>query len=625
MIRIKKVTLFHFCQFTCKEMYIDEGLTRIRAANGAGKTNFFRGIVYGLTSWCDPAVGTQTSLQKDDELVPGYSELLIEVDGTEYTLRRYTVTSAKQADILKCGDEVIAEKRQRVNAWLESHLPVTLPVLAQIMWVRQEKSSWLLTTTAANINTFLGLIFDTKKLEKLRDHLKTAADKVATLRADFDVVQKQCEEEINQLPNIEELNKELTDGTEKLAALKASLEVDGISRQTKDDLEKQYTAFITDSEKRLAELETLLKNKPSTDLLIYIEKHTSKLNSWLTRLETQLGELSRSYGSDKDVFEVLRASHDTERCQYCNSVLVDGEQYRNNLANKLMPGDGWTADSAIAFLEKSLRENKAKFRQLSTHKITTHQLLENLRSKSSTYFSSLDSFNNLEKEKLTLEQRLPYVQQQLTELRQKRVVDVDKNALQVEIANLSDCLKTVQQCLSDAQAKKAYCEKTILQCENDRKSYTRNTYVKNLLVKLRDVLSQSRAQARFISSKVDLLNAHIASYMELSEMPFTLRLHPQEHIFVYTMKDSSIEHPAAMLSGAQQATASISIQMALAAVAVPELTMLLIDEADAALSPENKIIAARLYRTLTDSVAGTVLVVSHAEAVSEDCDRVVDL
>lgn len=51
-MKVLKIKLFNFCQFDKLEYEFTEGLTRIYAPNGRGKTNFLRGLVYGLTGWC---------------------------------------------------------------------------------------------------------------------------------------------------------------------------------------------------------------------------------------------------------------------------------------------------------------------------------------------------------------------------------------------------------------------------------------------------------------------------------------------------------------------------------------------------------------------------------------------
>ena len=139
------------------------------------------------------------------------------------------------------------------------------------------------------------------------------------------------------------------------------------------------------------------------------------------------------------------------------------------------------------------------------------------------------------------------------------------------------------------------------------------------------MLSQSRAQTRYLNGKLDTLNSYIEHYLALSEMPFILKLDKKDHLFKYHMIDSEQEHPAGMLSGAQQAAAAIAVQMAIVETAFPELSLLLVDEADAALSPENKFIAARLYRTLANNMNGSVLVISQSEDVSNDCDNTWEL
>lgn len=73
-MKITKVKLFNFCQFSSLEFEPMSGTTRIYAPNGSGKTNFLRGLVYGLTGWFDPSWGNQSDLQKDGTSNPGYAE-----------------------------------------------------------------------------------------------------------------------------------------------------------------------------------------------------------------------------------------------------------------------------------------------------------------------------------------------------------------------------------------------------------------------------------------------------------------------------------------------------------------------------------------------------------------------
>ena len=122
-MKILSVTLFNFCQFDKISYALTEGITRIYAPNGAGKTNFLRGLVYGLTGWVDPSWGTQSDLQKDGAASPGWAQVKLEIEGSEYTLRRYIIVTPKNGDTLDCDDpKMHIEKRQRVNAFLESKL-----------------------------------------------------------------------------------------------------------------------------------------------------------------------------------------------------------------------------------------------------------------------------------------------------------------------------------------------------------------------------------------------------------------------------------------------------------------------------------------------------------------------
>ena len=94
MIRLKHVKLRNICQHTQLDADIDVGLTAITARNAAGKSNLLRAIVYGLTGFVDGLWGSQSGLQQDGAVTPGYVELtLARTDGDDLTLRRYAAAA----------------------------------------------------------------------------------------------------------------------------------------------------------------------------------------------------------------------------------------------------------------------------------------------------------------------------------------------------------------------------------------------------------------------------------------------------------------------------------------------------------------------------------------------------
>ena len=70
--------------------------------------------------------------------------------------------------------------------------------------------------------------------------------------------------------------------------------------------------------------------------------------------------------------------------------------------------------------------------------------------------------------------------------------------------------------------------------EVEKEQYDVNSSARAVLTQLRDVFSQQRAQARYFASKAIELNQHLEAFLELTGMPFNLRLDPDTRIFSYT-------------------------------------------------------------------------------------------
>lgn len=626
---IKSIKLFNFCQFSKLELDMEPGTTRVYAPNGAGKTNFLRGIVYALTGWFDPSWGNQSDLQKDGTANPGFAEVTFEHDQSVYKIRRYALAGTKTPDQLSdTSGKVILEKRQRINAWLEERLPVNLTVLAQLMWLRQENSSWLLSATAASINTFLAVIFDTKKLERIRDALKRVTDTVAVIRGDQKEKIEHWKGVLEQLPDIEGLEKDIEIYNQEYIKL-ASYSGKTIM------LEKQWQKKL-ESVQSLISVKTEELKKVSDDIKSTVEAlKVHEGNRSLRQIDEAyyevVAKLSTACCKTKDLEEALAeksvllerlANIETKSCAFCGSHLKDSQMYKNKVANKLTGIDSY--EDALTAVQEARKEAEAAIENNAQEIQNLSELQKQLEEerKRAEYADELNKRKEgLVKRRDELERENGNAKQDEESLKQAIVIKEGEQDIGARLKEVQECLSTMSQMLSDAKANKQLAENSIQQLEEELEQHDRNAFVRKLFITMRDVLSQSRAQARYISGKLEQFNSKVSHYLALSEMPFVLQLDPEQHIFNYHMVDSDVMHPAGMLSGAQKAAASIAIQMALIETAYPQLPLLLVDEADAALSPENKHIAARLYALLGKTHNESVFIVSQSEEVDEACDR----
>lgn len=632
---IKNVTLYNFCQFEKVSYDLTEGITRIYAPNGAGKTNFLRGLVYALTGWCDPSWGTQSDLQKDGTASPGYAQVTLDIEGSLYNLRRYTMVTSKSADSISCEDpKLYIEKRQRVNAFLESKLPVNLTILAQLMWLRQGGLVWLLTATTASINTFLGLIFDTKKLEKLREVLKLVISQIADIRGDQEPKIQHWKGVLEQMPDIEGLQKDLEELNSQYVEL-ASYTGKMILRKSDQEAQLEVLKLPVAEQAAVCKLLHDQIREKMTELQ-QVPENIDLSKAYQLRKESaqELSDLERHLNDTRALIDKIYGlmekldNLNNPVCEYCGSKITNSKAYKDRRAHEITGiEDGSYEDirneleSTVAPLESTLKSAMEDINSKTASYNTFQDLIQKLEANQVIRSQILDMEKQLQREAPKLEELL----RKQTQIKEAVVIGDDEEPLQKRIHDLKEAIQTVQQALSDARSNKAVAESSIEALEKEKAEHKRNTYVKKLFAATREVFSQSRAQTRYLNGKLDTLNSYIEHYLALSEMPFILKLDKKDHLFKFHMVDSEQEHPAGMLSGAQQAAAAIAVQMALVETAFPELSILLVDEADAALSPENKFIAARLYRTLSESMNGSVLVISQAEDVSNDCDNTWEL
>lgn len=180
MFRITGLRLTNICQHTALTTDIKPGLTAVIGRNGSGKTSLLRALVYGLTGLVDGSWGSQQSLQKDGSVVVGSVEVDF-TDGSEtYTVKRCAAASPKFPDVVfDSKGNTLAQRRQKVNEYMETVFGMPCPLMFQVCWGRQGELASLLKATPATVSTFLSQVFDTKQLEKIREKLKLQLDTIA--------------------------------------------------------------------------------------------------------------------------------------------------------------------------------------------------------------------------------------------------------------------------------------------------------------------------------------------------------------------------------------------------------------------------------------------------------------
>lgn len=667
MFKLSRVRLHNICQYDDADIPIEGGLTAVCGKNGAGKSNCIRAIAYGLTGLVDGSWGNQQKLQKDGTADPGWVEVYL--TGTEdLVVRRFSTSSTKFPDrILKTVNGVVTEvavRRKEVDKYMTGVFGIPVPLMFQIMWGRQGRLDDLLTSPPALVNTFLAAVFDTKKLDKLREKLKIQIDTIANIPADSVTLLERYKAEQAALPSMDSLTVSLE--SSKAALHDAEVRLDelndimkaGITKTSLESCISMYTDDLQASENWLSSNpETPEPSVPSIDAatvdasLASASNDLSQLQNRRNHTELTLRNLEAGLPVKKTNLQDLRDSHQSvldrmsvrdSECRLCKGHIVDHASYDAERW-KMLTGcttreqyeEAFTGKESVLLAvisadEDSISTASQVIDALDVEISKQQELIQNLTELKAAHeaHARWSSINEL---RIMHTEKVKGLKEALDKYRSMTPIDDTIPQSIAELSSRVDQLKieveTRQKALFKTEADLKYYERSIQDYEKAAQSYQINSEARRVLTTIRDIYSQGRAQARYLRSKIQQLNRRIGSYMEQTGMPFSLYLNEDTHVFEY-VTNNGFTHPAAHLSGAQKSISSVVLQMAMLSVIGPQMNLFLVDEPSEALDDENKIVMSSLFQRLNNllpSMDGVMLIVTRDSLIIESCENVINV
>ena len=676
MLTVTRLKLSNICQYDDIDIPISTGLMAVCGRNGSGKSTLLRGLMYGLTGLVDGSWGTQQNLQKDGCAIPGYVVVTLKDDLThrELIVKRFSVSGVKFPDSVtefKDGNYTeVATRRKTVDAYLGELYGISCSLLFQLVWGRQGQLDLLLTAPAAYISTFLSSVWNTKYLETLRDRLKGAIDQIAVMAdpmPEITTTAKELEELKTKSKDYSKILGELENQLKDLRAQKDQISANITSASVEEAKQRailterlrQIEARINEVLQRLANADLdAVKDKPVSEIAAALdeaESSLSGLSDGISALQQQAADLANILGplsqEHKQAIDKLdEAERQKERidsfvgsdrstCAFCGGHVDDDDAYMGHIMIAL----GYPSGSSYAtFLENIKILTKKAYDLRHEYDRISDRRNAIIKSISDTSFQRADlqrlrdqlaaqliTAKNLQEYGLLDEQRQS-VQEELTPYTTDTKSSEYEQAMQI----IKDKIETAEQTqaqLQQASMSTAGRVEALTQIQErlevEKEQYDVNSSARAVLSQLRDVFSQQRAQARYFASKAVELNQHLEAFLELTGMPFNLRLDPDTRIFSYTTEDG-FEHPTAHLSGAQKNISAVALQMALVEVIKPNINLFLFDEPSESLDVENKIVMSELFRRMNrmlPSIGGTMLIVSRDEQLIESCENIINI
>lgn len=674
MFRLTRLKFHNICQYDDLDIPLELGLMAICGRNGSGKTTLLRGLVYALTGLVDGSWGNQTDLQKDGTADPGWVELTLTDHSRDLVIKRFSTSGVKFPDsvteITANGTTMVAQRRRTVDSYLSGIYGIPCDLLFQICWGRQGQMDTLLTAPAAFINAFLSSVFDTKYLETIRSKLKIQIDTIAQLSSNcFDAIETSksilADFSVDFIKSKEadvvRLDTEIDEQLKKVAELEVQIRNAPDAAQWTMQMNQYKESLRASQEERQSLLDNVI-NKPGDKVPDYLSKTLkNELHEIDLRFATYHSDYKITEGQYKqalsriddrqahltNIEEAYKAKMDqlsepSTICHLCKGNIVDSEAYELNKV-KMLTG----CNSRSEFDRAHLTD----VQQLTQAIATDQAQAEKLNAELTEIAQQVDKLLQYQKEiqadfeyAIAFEEWEHY-QTRLTESENniKFYEDCIKqfNAYPPATEELSCAFKDQQAILrsfkttrenliseiNELKASRSMHEMSLEENTKLANQYELNKEARQVLVKLRDVFSQHRVQARYLKSKIAELNAKIAEFLRLTDMPFSLSLNEDTHVFEYVTAEG-FTHPAAHLSGAQKNISAVVLQMAIFEVVQPDINLFLVDEPSESLDDENKIIMADLFQRMNrmlPTIEGTMMIVSRDMQLIDSCENIINV
>lgn len=688
MLIVTRLKLSNICQYDEINIPIATGLMAVCGRNGSGKSTLLRGLMYGLTGLVDGSWGTQTNLQKDGVAVPGYVVVTLRDDqtGKEYIVKRYATAGAKFADsVTEYADgnyKEVATRRKTVDAYLGDLYGISVQLLFQLVWGRQGQLDLLLTAPAAYVSTFLSNVFDMSYLEALRGKLRTAISTIAAYDDMTSSIQA-AEKEKTQLTawiqeqqqkvdaivakltplyeqhtTLQQQMNELSRGEfEKTAVLQAARAdllklLDPLDRlihtpEYDEFRELSHSAIDEAIVEAVADLDGCAKGiEDVTRLIVQQQDAIQKCMLEKKDVESRIVSLTDVLNTVTEARQKLADSvfHEgTDNCILCGSHVDSTESYVKQLLwlvgyEDVEASDVWDKPftDRIAEVQQQISEAKRDKEDIDYAIKEANKTIGILQSKVSAYKEATgiaQKKRDLLRNVFTWQEKTQHIIEIDEQLKDTAKSDAYKTlndafeAVCNDIQTGEGYQRVLEEEIIKAKAQIASKDDYIAKLQAIHEQAEVNNSARDMLTLLRDVFSQQRAQARYLASKADELNARLASFLEMTGMPFNLYLDKDQRVFKYT-SEGGFEHPTAHLSGAQKNISAVALQMALVEVISPNINLFLFDEPSESLDAENKIVMSELFKRmnrLLPSIGGTMLIVSRDEQLIEACENTINI
>lgn len=649
MFKLSKITLSNACQYTDLTLTLESGISAIVGPNGTGKSNFLRLIMYGLTGLVDGSWGTQSDLQKDGALIPGYVDIRIADSDQSYNIRRYFIDAVKFPDTVTSETgTIIASRRVKVNAWLEDALGAPLPVIFKLLWGRQEGFEWLLCAASSVISDFMTDLFDLSQFASLRSKIGSALkllyhypDRSADIAAASRAVTEYSGYLETHRRQLSEAQEDLDNITADLSALcecnlmsyaswqKSRDECLAVINRLSDVLSTMPGSDKSPDEAQLAGIESTI---------ILLGQRISHAHSRIVKLDAaQRAAADAVSAMDKEFLslqarykELLPFKKSVGKCPVCNRPM-DEEMTKEALQQAFGMG-------TVAEVDEDLRSRLEDFKSRYTAMTVRHKRLSDILLRYSERCTRYDADKRKYEADLeacrrgedAISRLIAELQQATDRLHEVECTahmsaedDARKEKLLADKAEAEAAKKTSEATIPAMEAMKHQSEKLLEKLTNEQKVSEVNNMADQLLTAVRDSFGPSRAPAIYLANKMKALNELLAYFGGIVNLPFDIYLSPEARVFRF--RKGGYEHPAGHLSGAQQKICAMILQMVLIRLAHIELDTLMLDELDASLDPANRILISEMLSRMRESCATDMLVITREQDTIAQCNAIIDL
>lgn len=672
-MKLLKLSLSNYCQYSKKNIDFDNGVTILRGKNGTGKSNFINAVFFALTGDSCIANKTRSGMLKWGE-DRGYVELKFKAHGSEYKIRRQLHSSSVTLSGGSLAEDIKSSKE--ASSFVAKLIKADADVLKISSFMPQAGASELIFGTKSERQKAFSRLFRLLHLETIRSDLQKEFNKIPVYNDYSDIIASlsvdisAIEEGLRRL-NLEKLSKYISDNRDKYQKM---LECAGkrYSEKEYNELNTGYICEVTRKEKELSSLKEELASVPDPVIISSEESETYRRYKEFEKLCMDMLK-AKERVDNPILIDPYVGAEDVLKAENAYNALVQNYREAEKKLKLVVAGKCSECGSVFEYTPEKIEDMKTELNDLHLKCGASQESLVKIREDAdkcketaAANQRNIDAFEELQMKVLKESEEFKdydptaFVDKQKEAdkghelMNRKSAINSTISATNADMAKIkadmaalhaegfrpdyySEEFKAEYEVkfaeLQEANNNKSSFETALRLKKEQLESRKAETKLAALADKhrkyisgLRSVLHVDNYPRLAVAMRKEKLGNIINKYLDIFNQPFTVTI-DDSLAFLCVFADNP-EAVANDLSGGQKAMLLVSTRLAIAEMLASDVELLTFDEPGSAMDKDAKQDLLEAFETVRKYLSGQriqMLVASHDDNIEGIADNVIHL